>query len=204
MSHPKRALTVADLLPGQGYEIPSALIVPRPIGWIGTRAADGTTNLAPYSFFNMVCGVPPMFVFSPGRSGRKDTLDNVRATGEFTINVVTEEVGEAMNATSASLPHGESRFAAAGLTEVDATMIQAPMVGECKANFECRVTQILDIGDAVHGSALVIGEALILHVRADVIEARDAAHRPGQPKGHRPPCRQRLLAFHRSVRTGPA
>ncbi len=166
----KHQLNVADLKPGEGYKIGSALIVPRPIGWIGTRDREGAANLAPYSFFNMVAGSPPMFVFSPGRGGRKDTLANVRETGEFTLNIVTEEVGEAMNLTAASIEAGESEFEHAGLTEVASERIGAPMVAECKANFECVVTQIVDIGHAEQGNALVIGEAVMMHVREDIID----------------------------------
>lgn len=154
----------------EGYKIGSALIVPRPIGWIGTRDSDGVANLAPYSFFNMVSGSPPMFVFSPGRGGRRDTLANVRASGEFTVNVVTEEVGEAMNATAESLEAGVNEFEHAGLTEVAAKMIGAPMVAECKANFECVVTQIVEIGHSEQGNALVVGEAVMMHVREDIID----------------------------------
>lgn len=130
----KHQFKVADLGPGEGYKLGSALVVPRPIGWVGTRDPEGAANLAPYSFFNMVAGSPPMFVFSPGRGGRKDTLANVRATGEFTLNIVTEEVGEAMNATAASLDGDVSEFEFAGVAEVDSVMIGAPMVAECKAN----------------------------------------------------------------------
>ena len=166
----KHVFRVSDLKPGEGYKIGSSLIVPRPIGWIGTRGGDGTTNLAPYSFFNMVSGSPPMFVFSPGRAGRRDTLSNVRETGEFTINIVTEEVAVAMNATAASLDHGDSEFVAGGVTEVASEMIGAPMVGECKANFECVVTQIVDIGHPADGNSLVIGEAVMMHVRDDVVD----------------------------------
>jgi flavin reductase (DIM6/NTAB) family NADH-FMN oxidoreductase RutF len=166
----KHALKVSDLNPGEGYKIGTGLVVPRPIGWVGTRAADGSTNLAPFSFFNMVCAEPPMFLFAPARGGRKDTLANVRETGEFTLNIVTEEVAEAMNATAASLDHGVSEFEAAGLTAVDSVAINVPMVDECKANFECIVTQITDIGHAERGFALVIGEAVMMHVRDDIFD----------------------------------
>ena len=83
----KQRFHVADLQGVDGYKLATGLIVPRPIGWIGSISADGVVNLAPYSFFNVVSGQPPTFVFSPGRGGRKDTLANVREVGEFTINV---------------------------------------------------------------------------------------------------------------------
>ena len=160
----KTRFTVAELGGADPYKLSTGLIVPRPIGWIGSISADGIANLAPYSFFNCVSGAPPTFVFSPGRGGRKDTLANVREVGEFTINVVTEEVAEAMNATSASHPADVDEFESAGLTAVPSASIRPPMVGECRANIECVVTQIIDIGHPEHGSALVIGEATEFHV----------------------------------------
>lgn len=166
----KQRFTVADLSGVDPYKLTTGLIVPRPIGWIGSISADGTPNLAPYSFFNAVSGMPPTFVFSPGRGGRKDTLANVREVGEFTINVVTAEVVEAMNATAASLPADVDEFDAAGLTAVPSTSIRPPMVGECKANIECVVIQIIDIGHPEAGNALVIGEAVEFHIAESILD----------------------------------
>ena len=166
----KRRFRVDDLEGLDGYKLATGLIVPRPIGWIGTLSADGVPNVAPYSFFNVVSGQPPTFVFAPGRGGRKDTLANVRQIGEFTVNVVSEEVVEAMNASSASLPADVDEFEACGLTAVASTSVRPPMVGECKANFECVVTQIVDVGHPDHGNALVIGEAVEIHVLDSLLD----------------------------------
>lgn len=167
---PKTRFTVADLSGVDPYKLATGLVVPRPIGWIGSIAADGTPNLAPYSFFNCVSGVPPMFVFSPGRAGRKDTLQNVREVGEFTINIVTAEVVEAMNATAATFPAEVDEFEAVGLTAAPSLSVRPPMVGECKANIECTVSQIVHIGDADFGSGLVIGEAVEFHVADELLD----------------------------------
>lgn len=166
----KTRFTVADLTGADPYKLTTGLIVPRPIGWIGTLSADGIPNLAPYSFFNAVAGAPPTFVFSPGRGARKDTLANVRDVGEFTINIVTNEVVEAMNATAATHPPEVDEFEAAGLTAVPSSRIRPPMVAECKANIECRVTQIVDVGHPAHGNALVIGEAVEFHVATHLLD----------------------------------
>jgi flavin reductase (DIM6/NTAB) family NADH-FMN oxidoreductase RutF len=166
----KLRFSVEDLSGVDLYKLASGLVVPRPIGWIGTIAADGTPNLAPYSFFNCVSGAPPMFVFSPGRGARKDTLDNVREIGEFTINIVTAEVVEAMNSTAASFPADVDEFAAAGVTATQSISIRPPMVGECKANIECVVSQIMEIGDPEVGNALVIGEAVEFHVADQLLD----------------------------------
>jgi flavin reductase (DIM6/NTAB) family NADH-FMN oxidoreductase RutF len=160
----KRRFGVADLDVIDGYKLTTGLIVPRPIGWIGTISTAGVPNLAPFSFFNAVSGRPPTFVFAPGKTTRRDTLDNVRTIGEFTVNIVTIEVAEAMNASSASFDPDVDEFAACGLTAVPSSTIRPPMVGECKANIECVVTQIVDVGDPALGNSLVIGEAVEFHV----------------------------------------
>jgi flavin reductase (DIM6/NTAB) family NADH-FMN oxidoreductase RutF len=166
----KQRFRVGDLRGVDGYKLATGLIVPRPIGWIGSISPTGVPNLAPYSFFNAVSGQPPTFVFSPGRGSRKDTLANVREVGEFTINIVTEEVADAMNATSATFEADVDEFAACGLTAVPSSSIRPPMVGECKANIECVVTQIVDIGHVEHGNGLVIGEAVEIHVARHLLD----------------------------------
>jgi flavin reductase (DIM6/NTAB) family NADH-FMN oxidoreductase RutF len=166
----KRRFTVSGLGGADGYKLTTGLIVPRPIGWIGTISTDGVANLAPFSFFNAVSGIPPTFVFSPGRSTRRDTLDNVRAIGEFTINVVSVEVLDAMNASSASFDADVDEFAECGLTAIASSSVRPPMVGECKANIECVVTQIVDIGHPAHGNGLVIGEAVEFHVDEEILD----------------------------------
>jgi len=166
----RRSFAVEDLQGADGYKLGSGLIVPRPIGWIGTIDADGATNLAPYSFFNMVSGVPPTFVFAPGNTARRDTLDNVRAVPEFTINIVTDEVVEAMNATAASLEAGVSEFDLPGITAVPSQMVRPPLVGECKATIECVVDDIVGVGHPEHGNALVIGHAVMFHVDEDLLD----------------------------------
>jgi len=160
----KTRFAVSDLTGADPYKLATGLIVPRPIGWIGTISSDGVPNLAPYSFFNCMSGTPPTFVFAPGRSVRRDTLDNVREVGEFTINIVTDEVVDAMNSTAASHEPGVDEFVEAGLTAVPSESIRPPIVGECRANIECVVVDIVDIGHPKHGNSLVIGEAVQFHV----------------------------------------
>lgn len=166
----KSAFAVDELTGADPYKLTTGLIVPRPIGWIGTLSGSGTPNLAPYSFFNAVSGNPPTFVFAPAIGMRKDTLDNVREVGEFTINIVTEEVGEAMNTSSATVEADVDEFALAGVTAVPSTRIAPPMVGECKANIECVVTDIVEVGRPGAGNALVIGEAVMFHVDEAILD----------------------------------
>ena len=171
MAEPQTTFRIADLSPIDPYKLASGLIVPRPIGWIGTRSADGVDNLAPYSFFNLVGSDPVHAAYSPGGGRvRKDSLDNVRAVPEFTINIVTAETVEAMNATAASLPADEDEFDHAGLTKVASTEVAPMRVGEATATMECRVTDIVHVGNPEGGNGPVIGEILVIHVADRVLD----------------------------------
>lgn len=152
------------------YKLLSGLIVPRPIGWIGTVSSDGTYNLAPFSFFNLISTNPPIVIFSGGRRGDlpKDSVAFAEESGEFTVNIVSEEVADAMNITSTSFESSVDEFAEAGLTPVPGQVVAAPMVAESPANLECRVVNALDLGGP-NGSRLVFGEVVAVHVREDVL-----------------------------------
>lgn len=169
MTEPQTSFRVADLEMVEAYKLTSGLVVPRPIGWVGTISADGVDNLAPYSFFNLVGNDPPHVAFSAG-GGRKDSLDNVRVIGEFTLNVVTAETVEAMNATSASVPAEADEFELAGLTKLASHDIRPHRVGEATATMECRVTDIVAIGRPDGGNHLVIGEVLLVHVADRILD----------------------------------
>ncbi len=168
---------LADLAGVDRYKLLTGLIVPRPIGWIGTVGADGVHNLAPYSFFNCVSATPPTVVVGTGhRAGApKDTLANLRDTGVFTASIVTEEVAEAMNATSAEVPPHVDEFVEAGVTAVPGTRVAAPYVGEARAALECEVDQIVPLGDPPT-SWLVIGSVLVAHVDDDVLDGTRVDH----------------------------
>jgi flavin reductase (DIM6/NTAB) family NADH-FMN oxidoreductase RutF len=175
MDH-KTTFVAADLDEVTRYKLLIGLVVPRPIGWIGTLGPDGVPNLAPYSFFNVVAGTPPTVLFAPGLTvRRKDSLVNAETTGEFTVSIVTEEVAEAMNLTSGEYPPEVDEFALAGLTAVPGEVVVAPLVAESKVNMECRVTQIVDVGSPP-GAAVVFGEVLRLHVLADVLDGTRIDH----------------------------
>ena len=166
----KKVFEAGELDATDRYKLMTGLIVPRPIGWIGSRGANGVNNLAPFSFFNMVSGSPPTLLFTTGMTVRvKDSLANVRASGVFTVNVVTEEVAIAMNVTSDSFPPGVDEFTAAGLTSIEGEAVAAPMVAEAKANFECVVTHIHEVGEGPAAS-VVFGEVLRLHVAESLLD----------------------------------
>lgn len=165
MAEPHTTFRVADI-GGDGYKLGTGLVVPRPIGWIGSRSVDGRDNLAPYSFFNVMSGDPLHVVFAPGMGEgvRKDTLDNVREVPEFTVNIVTAETVHQMNATAASIPADADEFEHAQLTKLRSHEIEPFRVGEAAATMECRVVDIVHVGREGGGSALVIGEVILIHV----------------------------------------
>ena len=153
------------------YKLLSGLVVPRPIGWIGTRRPDGTNNLAPFSFFNVVSSNPPVVLFSAGshRDRPKDSATLAEESGEFTVNIVSEDVVEAMSITSGSFTAEDDEFAIAGLTPVEGSRVAAPMVAESPANLECRVSQVIDLGED-GGTRLVVGDVLAIHVEESVLD----------------------------------
>lgn len=150
------------------YKIMIGSILPRPIGWVSTVDENGESNLAPFSFFNAVCANPPTVLFCPGiRStdqNPKDTLNNIRNTGEFVLNIVTETLGEAMNLTATELPPGVDEFEYAGLTTTPSISVKPLRVEESPIHFECKLTQIVDISDEIGGASIVIGRIVHFHV----------------------------------------
>ncbi|ANK72195.1 flavin reductase family protein [Ensifer sp. ENS07] len=147
-----------------------AIVSPRPIGWIGTRSAEGALNLAPYSFFNAISDRPKLVMFSS--SGYKDSVRNIEATGEFTASFASRDLAAAINKTSIPAPHGESEFEIAGLTPVDGALVGAPFVGEAYAALECRMTEMFqpkDLDGALSDNYVVIGQVVGIHIREDAI-----------------------------------
>lgn len=151
------------------YKLLTGLVVPRPIGWIGTRRRDGTNNLAPFSFFNVVSTNPPVVLFSAGshRDRRKDSATLAEERGEFTVNIVSEDVVHAMSVTSGSFSADDDEFAIAGLTADEGTRVDAPIVAESPANLECTVRQVIELGDRTR---LVLGDVVVLHVEEGVLD----------------------------------
>jgi len=170
-------LDLADVEPIDRYKLLSGLIVPRPIGWIGTRREDGSNNLAPFSFFNLVSTNPPVVLFSAGshRNRPKDSAELARSSGEFTVNIVSEEVVEAMSTTSGAYTAEDDEFVIAGLTPVTGTIVGAPMVAESPANLECLVNQVIEVGEGGR-IRLVIGDVVAVHVRGDLLDGTRVEH----------------------------
>ncbi|MFV0514520.1 MAG: flavin reductase family protein [Jhaorihella sp.] len=160
--------------PEDGHGLPhnpfSAIITPRPIGWISSRSAEGVNNLAPYSFFNGIAYTPPQVMFAgtgakPDQDDTKDSIANIRQTGVFCVNIVEYAARDAMNASSATLPKEADEFAHAGLAAVECKTIACPRVAGAPAALECRLTQIVELPG--RSNRLVLGEVTGIHLRDD-------------------------------------
>lgn len=149
------------------YKILIGSVVPRPIGWVSTVSAEGVRNAAPFSFFNGACAVPMIVTFAPMRfdsGGKKDSLANIEALGEFVVNIVTEPALEAMTLTSDEHPAEVDEFEVAGLTAAPSVIVRPPRIAESPINFECKLRQLLHFGDGPGSGSLVVGEVVYIHV----------------------------------------
>ena len=151
------------------------LVVPRPIGWISTLDAAGAVNLAPYSFFNAVAYVPPTVMFAATgpheQGGEKDSVANIRATGEFVFNLTTWALRDAVNASCVAAPHGVDEFEIVGLTKAPSTIVKPPRVAESPVHLECTLMKIVELPtpDATDPNTVVFGEVIGVHIDDDVI-----------------------------------
>lgn len=162
--------------PQDGHGLPhnpfNAIVTPRPIGWISTRGADGSDNLAPYSFFNAVAYEPPQVMFAstsakPDRDGTKDSVSNIRKTGVFCVNIVEFAMKDVMNQTSGPWDREIDEFELAGIEKAACDTIACSRVAAAPANLECKLTQIVQLpGEA---NFTVFGEVTGIHLRDDCL-----------------------------------
>jgi flavin reductase (DIM6/NTAB) family NADH-FMN oxidoreductase RutF len=154
------------------YRLITSVVVPRPIAFVSTLGPDGTPNLAPFSFFTVVCANPLTICFAPMRKGpgaeKKDTLKNLEASGEFVVNVVDERWADAMNLTSADFAPDVSEFEAARFTPAPCEVVRAPRVLESPVSLECRTHHVIEVGQGPGSGSLVLGTVVRAHVREDV------------------------------------
>lgn len=152
----------AELTPRDLGFLMTGLIVPRPIAWVSTIDEAGTPNLAPHSYFNAVSSAPPILMFSSTHSSahradhRKDTLVNIESTREFVVNLVSADLLEAMNDTSADFAPGVDEFELAGIDKAPSSVVSPPCVARSPVSLECRLDRIVRIGDA----SVVFGEVV--------------------------------------------
>ncbi|MBG6225434.1 flavin reductase (DIM6/NTAB) family NADH-FMN oxidoreductase RutF [Arthrobacter sp. CAN_A2] len=146
------------------YKFLTSVVVPRPIAWVSSTSADGVDNLAPHSFFTIASVNPPIVQFTS--VGRKDSVRNIEATGEFVVCFTPEELFETVNATGTDFPPDVSEFDAVGLTREPSATVRPPRVGESPVALECRLHLIQEMGDCT----LVFGEVLHAVVSEDVLD----------------------------------
>ena len=154
------------------YKLLTGLIIPRPIGWISTIDTKGINNLAPFSYFNMVSSDPPCVMFSTRRDNNKnkDTLNNVLEAEEFVVNLVTHEIVEKMNATSAAVASDIDEFELADLTPIDSVLVKPKRVKESLVHFECeKIHHYFIDNDSNGGACVVIGKIKLIHIDDSIL-----------------------------------
>jgi len=161
---------LAAISQGDSYKLLASVILPRPIAWVVSRAAEGTLNAAPFSFFNIVSSDPPIVAISfskaPDRE-KKDTLANILARGEFVVNMVPEELAEAMNTTATNAPKGIDETVLAGLELLPSAMVDVPRLAGSPASMECKLLETMNFGGS---STICLGRIVYVHVRTSAFE----------------------------------
>lgn len=168
------------------YGLLISVVVPRPIAWVSTVSPEGAPNLAPFSFFTGITANPMTVCFAPvrNRAGqKKDTLVNVEATRQFTINLATEPHAEKMNLTSADYPYGVNEFEKVGLTALPSVRVKPARVKESPVALECELLQVVTISEGPLGGNLVIGKVVHIHVDDAVWRDGRIDHRDLKPIG---------------------
>jgi flavin reductase (DIM6/NTAB) family NADH-FMN oxidoreductase RutF len=157
----------ANLSSSMMYRYMIGMVVPRPIAFISTVSLDGLKNLAPFSYFNAISSAPPLIgvTFSEREGDPKDTLRNIRETGEFVVNLVTEPLLDPMVRTAGEWPRGMDEFKIAGLTAESARRVRAPRVAESPVHLECKLHREIPLGNAI----FVVGEVVVAEVSDDVM-----------------------------------
>lgn len=158
----------AELAPRDGYKLLASCVIPRPIAWVVTEDVQGRLNAAPFSFFNIFSDDPPIVCLGVmGRQGvAKDTARNIRDTGAFVVNLVSEETAQRMNVTAIEFGPEVDELAEAGLTTLPSTKVKPPRIAESPVALECERVSMLDLGN---GRSLVVGKVLAMHIRDDAV-----------------------------------
>jgi flavin reductase (DIM6/NTAB) family NADH-FMN oxidoreductase RutF len=155
---------------GMRHDPFKAIVAPRPIGWIGTKGRDGSINLSPYSFFNIVSDSPKIVMFAS--SGRKHSMMNAEQTGVFTASLASRHLAEQVNTSSAPVAYGVSEFEVAGLTARGGELVEAPYVAEAYTALECRLTEIIrprGLDGQESDSFMVFGQVIGIHISPEII-----------------------------------
>lgn len=168
------SLKVSDLTNAETYQLLSAAVAPRPICFASTIDKNGNVNLSPFSFFNMMSSNPPICVFSPvlrGRDGsKKNTLENIAEVPEVVINIVNYDMVQQTSLASTEYAKGVNEFVKSGFTELASQQIKPPRVKEAPVQLECKVNQVIELGNEGGAGAIVIAEVLMIHVSEHILD----------------------------------
>ncbi|GIX08418.1 flavin reductase family protein [Elioraea sp.] len=158
----------AAIGPDNAYKLLVSTVVPRPIAWVTTLDTEGRVNAAPYSFFNAMANDPAVVAIGigPKKGELKDTGTNIRRTGQFVVNLVSEETAHAMNITAIDVDPGVDELAMAKLTPLASTLVKPPRIAESPVSMECERLAVVEVGN---GRAVVLGKVLAMHVRDDCV-----------------------------------
>lgn len=160
----------AEMADPAPYHLLTSIVAPRPIAWVSTISADGIPNLAPYSFYNAVAGFPPTIMFSVSYRRKepkeKDTLRNIKETGEFVSHIVDEAMANAMLQTAIEFSYGVSEFKMAGLSSLTSVDVRPLRLADAPVAMECQLTQIVPVEGATN--VMILGRVLRFHVREDL------------------------------------
>jgi flavin reductase (DIM6/NTAB) family NADH-FMN oxidoreductase RutF len=170
------AFDLSQLSKADTYKLLASTVLPRPIAWITTLDTEGHVNAAPFSFFNVVSADPPLMAVSfSGASDRegKDTLAHIRASGELVVNMVPEELAEAMNITATDAPRGIDELALAGVATAPSTQVAPPRIATSPVSYECRTFQIIEPGGS---STILLAKVVAIHIRHDAFENEERLH----------------------------
>lgn len=157
------------------YQMLVGLVTPRPIAWVTTISERGVVNLAPFSFFNAFGANPPVVVFSPTLKrdgGKKDTLINIEANGQFVINAATEKHADLINMSSRMLLPDESEVELVGLSTLKSDLVTPPRLAEVPFALECKLIQIVPVGHGAISANLIIGEIITMHIDDAVLDPK--------------------------------
>ena len=166
---------LSELDGARAYKLLACTIVPRPIAWVVTQNASGKTNAAPFSFFNAFSGAPPIICLGLGHrnGGPKDTFNNIRDSGEFVVNLVSEDTLHAMNTTAIPFPADVDEISLAGLTTTPSEQVTPPRITESPVAFECRMQKTIELDGP---NVLVIARVAAVHVRDSAVTNRERCY----------------------------
>jgi flavin reductase (DIM6/NTAB) family NADH-FMN oxidoreductase RutF len=160
--------------PGDVYRLLVGAVIPRPIAFVSSISSDGIRNLAPFSFFTVASADPPIICFVPivrtADGMQKDTLRNIKATGEFVVNIVSEDFAAQMNSCSADFPPDVDEFVESGLTPEPSDLVAPPRVKESKVSMECKLFRILEVSANPLGGSMVLGRIVRFRIQDEVLD----------------------------------